>query len=292
MRLASGERVGSYEILGHLGSGGMGEVYRARDVRLGRTVAIKVVAPHIAGSADADLRARFEREARAIAALDDPHICSVYDVGERDGMLYLVMPCLEGQTLAARLASRASAAARRRPAHRPGGRRRDGAHAPRPHHASRSQARQHHVDEHRGEAAGLRPGEGVGAIDGERGARRHATRARPAGHDGGHPRRDGALHGARAGRGPRGRRAERRLGLRRGGLRDGDRSSSVRRSIGRGDHRGDPARSAATDLVAPATGPSPAGPRRGAVSRQGPGRALAEHRRCRRRVAMDCRKPR
>ena len=106
MRLASGERVGSYEILGHLGSGGMGEVYRARDVRLGRTVALKVVAPHIAGSADADLRARFEREARAIAALDDPHICSVYDVGERDGMLYLVMPCLEGQTLAARLATR------------------------------------------------------------------------------------------------------------------------------------------------------------------------------------------
>ena len=84
----------------------MGEVYRARDVRLGRTVALKVVAPHIAGSADADLRARFEREARAIAALDDPHICSVYDVGERDGLLYLVMPCLEGQTLAARLATR------------------------------------------------------------------------------------------------------------------------------------------------------------------------------------------
>ena len=106
MRLAPGERVGSYEILGHLGSGGMGEVYRARDVRLGRTVALKVVAPHIAGSADADLRARFEREARAIAALDDPHICSVYDVGEHDGLLYLVMPCLEGQTLATRLASR------------------------------------------------------------------------------------------------------------------------------------------------------------------------------------------
>ena len=84
----------------------MGEVYRARDVRLGRTVALKVVAPHIAGSADADLRARFEREARAIAALDDPHICSVYDVGEHDGLLYLVMPCLEGQTLAARLATR------------------------------------------------------------------------------------------------------------------------------------------------------------------------------------------
>ena len=105
MRLAPGERVGSYEILGHLGSGGMGEVYRARDVRLGRTVALKVVAPHIVGSADDDLRARFEREARAIAALDDPHICSVYDVGEHDGLLYLVMPCLEGQTLAARLAT-------------------------------------------------------------------------------------------------------------------------------------------------------------------------------------------
>jgi serine/threonine protein kinase len=76
-------------------------VYRARDTRLDRTVAIKVLADEIA--ADSDLRSRFEREARAVAALDHPHICGIYDVGEANGIHYLVMPCLEGQTLAARL---------------------------------------------------------------------------------------------------------------------------------------------------------------------------------------------
>ena len=79
----------------------MGEVYKARDTRLDRTVAIKVLPSEVAG--DPDLRARFEREARAVAALDHPHICGIYDVGNVDGTHYLVMPHLDGQTLAARL---------------------------------------------------------------------------------------------------------------------------------------------------------------------------------------------
>ena len=84
-----------------IGAGGMGEVYKARDSRLDRTVAIKVLPSEVAG--DPDLRSRFEREARAVAALDHPHICGIYDVGSVDGTHYLVMPHLEGQTLAARL---------------------------------------------------------------------------------------------------------------------------------------------------------------------------------------------
>src|SRR5262245_2370051 len=80
----------------------MGEVYRARDTRLDRTVAIKVLPRELA--ADPDLRARFERESRAIAALDHPHICAIYDVGDHAGTLFMVMPHLDGETLEARLA--------------------------------------------------------------------------------------------------------------------------------------------------------------------------------------------
>ena len=101
MALDPGARLGPYEILGALGAGGMGEVYKARDTRLDRTVAIKVLPSDVAG--DRGSQARFEREARAVAALDHPHICGIYDVGSVDGTHYLVMPHLEGQTLAARL---------------------------------------------------------------------------------------------------------------------------------------------------------------------------------------------
>ena len=101
MTLSPGARLGPYEVVAALGAGGMGEVYKARDTRLDRTVAIKVLPGEVAG--DSDLRARFEREARAVAALDHPHICGIYDVGSVDGTHYLVMPHLEGQTLAARL---------------------------------------------------------------------------------------------------------------------------------------------------------------------------------------------
>ena len=101
-RLAVGQRVGSYEILAPLGAGGMGEVYTARDTRLERTVAVKVLSPAYADNVV--WRQRFERESRALAALSHPHICHVFDVGRDGGVDFLVMEYLEGETLAARLA--------------------------------------------------------------------------------------------------------------------------------------------------------------------------------------------
>jgi Tol biopolymer transport system component/predicted Ser/Thr protein kinase len=100
--LAAGSRLGPYEILAPIGAGGMGEVYRARDTRLERTVAIKVLPDHL--SNDEDVRRRFEREAKTISRLSHPHICALYDVGNQDGVEYLVMEYLEGETLADRLA--------------------------------------------------------------------------------------------------------------------------------------------------------------------------------------------
>ncbi|MFN8061593.1 MAG: protein kinase [Gemmatimonadaceae bacterium] len=101
MPLASGTRLGVYEVLGPLGAGGMGEVYRARDTRLGREVALKVLPT--ADAARDDRRARFAREARAIAALSHPNICALFDVGESAGHDFIVMELLHGDTLAARL---------------------------------------------------------------------------------------------------------------------------------------------------------------------------------------------
>jgi Tol biopolymer transport system component len=100
--LAPGTRLGPYEIIAPLGAGGMGEVYRARDTRLGRDVAVKVLLSHLTD--DSDLAARFEREARSVAALNHPHICALYDVGREGEREYIVMELLEGETLAARLA--------------------------------------------------------------------------------------------------------------------------------------------------------------------------------------------
>ena len=101
MALASGIRLGSYEILSQIGVGGMGEVYRARDMRLERTVAIKVLPDHL--SCNADSKQRFEREARALSSLNHPHICTLYDIGTQDGVAFLVMEYMEGQTVADRL---------------------------------------------------------------------------------------------------------------------------------------------------------------------------------------------
>jgi predicted Ser/Thr protein kinase len=101
MSLQTGTTIGAYEIQGLLGSGGMGEVYRARDTRLDRTVAIKVLQGHL--TLDEDVRQRFDREARIISSLNHPHICTLYDVGHQDGMDYLVMEFLEGESLAERL---------------------------------------------------------------------------------------------------------------------------------------------------------------------------------------------
>ena len=101
MALAPGTRLGPYEVVAAAGAGGMGEVYRARDSRLDREVAIKVLPDHL--SADPELRERFEREARALSQLSHPHICVLYDVGKHEGADYLVLEYLEGETLGARL---------------------------------------------------------------------------------------------------------------------------------------------------------------------------------------------
>ena len=93
--------LGPYEIQSQIGAGGMGEVYKARDTRLDRTVAIKVLPAHLADRPEA--RERFEREARTIAGLNHPHICTLHDIGRQDGIDFLVMEYLEGDTLAARL---------------------------------------------------------------------------------------------------------------------------------------------------------------------------------------------
>ena len=103
--LAAGARLGSYEILALVGAGGMGEVYKARDTRLDRTVAVKVLPAELAS--DPERRARFEREARAIAALSHPHICTIHDVGRPEDIDYPVMEYLHGETLADQLARQA-----------------------------------------------------------------------------------------------------------------------------------------------------------------------------------------
>ena len=101
MPLAPGTRLGPYEISAPLGAGGMGEVYRALDTRLERTVAIKILPEHL--SSDPARKQRFEREAKTVSSLNHPHICLLHDVGSPDGISYLVMECVEGETLAKRL---------------------------------------------------------------------------------------------------------------------------------------------------------------------------------------------
>src|SRR3954470_18872334 len=101
MALSAGSRLGPYEIVAPLGAGGMGEVYKATDTRLGRAVAVKVLPAHVAGSLD--LQARFEREAKAISNLNHPNICTLHDIGRHAGIDFLVMEYLEGETLADRI---------------------------------------------------------------------------------------------------------------------------------------------------------------------------------------------
>ena len=98
MSLTPGTRLGPYEITAPLGAGGMGEVYRAKDTRLGRDVAVKVLPQHL--SANAEVRARFEREAKTVSSLNHPNICTLFDVGREGDTDYLVMELIEGETLA------------------------------------------------------------------------------------------------------------------------------------------------------------------------------------------------
>jgi serine/threonine protein kinase len=99
--LSPGTRLGPYEVVSLIGAGGMGEVYRARDTRLDRTVALKVLSAHVAATSTA--RERFEREARAISALNHPNICTLFDVGSANGTEYLVMELIDGEALGDRL---------------------------------------------------------------------------------------------------------------------------------------------------------------------------------------------
>ena len=100
MPLSTGDKLGPYEIVSPIGAGGMGEVYKARDTRLDRTVAVKVLPEEIAKRED--LRARFEREARAVASLNHPNICSLFDIGRHEEKSYMVMELVDGETLAQR----------------------------------------------------------------------------------------------------------------------------------------------------------------------------------------------
>src|SRR5574339_1205912 len=102
MLLTPGTRLGPYEIVAPIGAGGMGEVYRAKDTRLDREVALKVLPEHLSGSEE--LRSRFEREAKAISSLQHPHICTLFDVGREGETDFLVMELLEGESLADRIA--------------------------------------------------------------------------------------------------------------------------------------------------------------------------------------------
>src|SRR5215467_12294681 len=101
MSLPPGTKLGPYEILAPIGAGGMGEVYRARDTRLGRDVAIKVLPEHL--SANPEIRARFEREAKTVSSLNHPNICTLFDVGREGETDYLVMELIDGETLMAKL---------------------------------------------------------------------------------------------------------------------------------------------------------------------------------------------
>ena len=151
-----GRQLGPYQILGLLGSGGMGEVYKARDTRLNRTVAIKVIPKHLAERKD--LRQRFEREARAIAGLNHPHICALHDIGSHEGVDFLVMEYLEGERLSERLKKgplplKQLLQVAMEITECPGAGPQAGGGSPRP------EAGQHHADRGRGETARLRLGE-------------------------------------------------------------------------------------------------------------------------------------
>src|SRR5277367_4979402 len=102
MPLSAGDKLGPYEILSPIGAGGMGEVWKARDTRLDRIIAVKVMPKHIATRED--LRQRFEREARTVSSLNHPNICVLHDIGKQDGIDFMVLEYLEGETLAARIA--------------------------------------------------------------------------------------------------------------------------------------------------------------------------------------------
>ena len=160
MPLCAGARLGPYEILAPIGKGGMGEVYSARDTRLNRDVAVKVLPQSFATES---ARERFQREARAASALNHPNICAVFDVGESQGHPFLVMELLTGKTLREHIGGKPLDISGRARAERPGGRRAGGSPRQR-HRSSRYQAGQYFCERTRSrQGARLRPGDAKSA---------------------------------------------------------------------------------------------------------------------------------
>ena len=275
MSLTAGSRLGPYEILAAIGAGGMGEVYRARDTRLNRSVAVKVLPSELA--ADPERRNRFEREAHAIAALSHPHICTIHDVGRENGTDYLVMELLEGETLADRLASgsglQASSARPGRSlsisetlkiaieiadaldkAHRAGIVHRD----LKPANIMLTKSGAKLLDFGLAKLKGPAVPISMTAIAHADDHRRSEDGERD---DSGHR----PLHVARAGGRTRSRRAQRYLGARRRHLRDGDRHPAVRRRFGRQHHRRDSQRRPEAVVTTSAAGTSRTGSCGGAL---------------------------
>ena len=231
MSLTPGTRLGSYEIAGRIGAGGMGEVYRARDTKLNRDVAIKVLPDLFA--LDPDRLARFEREAQTLAALNHPHIAQIYGI---EGGGALVMELVDGRRSLGADRARAHAA-RRGAADRQPDRRRARGRARAAHRPSRPEARQHQGPRRRhGEGARLRSRQGDRLRTARRWRERHAVADAdgPRDADGRH-HRDRGLHGAGTGARQGGRSARRHLGVRRRPLRDAHRAAAVWR---RGHQRG------------------------------------------------------
>ena len=246
--LSAGTRLGPYEILAPIGAGGMGEVYKARDTRLERDVAVKVLPPHL--STSEETRQRFEREAKTISQFSHPHICALHDVGREGDTDYLVMEYLEGETLADRLGKGPlpteqilrygiEIADALDKAHRQGIVHRD----LKPGNVMLTKTGVKLLDFGLAKpltAAGARPVSGASVMATEAQASAAADRAR-------HDPRHVPVHGARAARGRRGRRPLRHLRLRLRALRDGDGQEGVHGQEPGVAHRLDPARRPAVD---------------------------------------------
>ncbi len=285
MTLAAGTRLGPYEILAPIGSGGMGEVYKARDTRLDRTVAIKVLPERSVPSADA--RQRFEREAKTISQLSHPHICALYDVGREGETEYLVMELLEGETVGERLARGAlpleqtlrygvEIADALDKAHRQGIVHRD----LKPANVMLTKSGVKLLDF--GLAKAMAPVESKSA-DHVAADRRGCSEPDAGRHD----PRDVPVHGTGATRGERGRRADGHLRAGRNAVRDGDGEEAVFGiDAGLLDRR-DPAHGAAADLGDRAHVAARARPRRQDVSGEGSRGPVAVGRRRRQGAEVD-----
>ncbi len=221
MPLSSGTRLGPYEVLSAIGAGGMGEVYKARDTRLDRTVAIKVLSPNLLPPTPSVAGASSSEAQRRLRASTIPTSAPSTTSAARLTRDFLVMEYLEGHALADRLAQGAAAARTRRCSVGVDVRGRAGRCAQAGDHPSGPQTWQRHADEGGRQTAGLRPR----APDRHRLGRQRRERAQSAPSD--ECREDGALHGAGAGRGAADRRPHGHLGVRHGPLRDADRAARV-----------------------------------------------------------------